>query len=183
LRKLIKREKRELLEEVYRLGVEYEKRFHNCAFSTVKALRDALCLEWSWPIDKVYGLAGGVGLTGEGSCGALSGGALILTLLCSPEMGYESIPREQRYQVYGLVSKLAKRFQQEYGGCTCKKIQEKVLGRSFDLWDPKDHEEFVKAGAHENDKCPRVVGSSARWVIEIISANDSLTMSKSRLIP
>ncbi|MEM2962533.1 MAG: C-GCAxxG-C-C family protein [Candidatus Bathyarchaeia archaeon] len=161
-----------LSEKAYRLGVEYEKRYHNCAFSTVKALSDALNLGWDWPIDKVYGLAGGVGLTGEGSCGALSGGALILTLLCSPEMRYESISREERYKVYGIVSELAKKFQMEYGGCTCRRVQEKVLGRSFNLWDPEEHEGFVKAGGHEDDKCPSVVGNSAKWVVEILSANN-----------
>jgi hypothetical protein len=170
LRKSISEEK-QLIEEAYRLGVEYEKRFHNCAFSTVKAICDVLNLKWIQFMDKVYGLAGGVGLTGEGSCGALSGGALMLTLLCSPDMGYESLSREQRYKVYGIVSELAERFQREYGGCTCKKVQEKVLGRSFNLWNPEDHEGFVKAGGHEDDKCPSVVGSSARWVIEILSAN------------
>ncbi|MGC8961698.1 MAG: C-GCAxxG-C-C family protein [Candidatus Bathyarchaeia archaeon] len=161
-------------EEAFRLGVEYEKRFHNCAFSTVKAVYDTLKLEWSWPIDKVYGLAGGVGLTGEGSCGALCGGALILTLLCSPETRYESISRDQRYKVYEIVSELARKFQREYGGCTCKTVQEKVFGRSFNLWDPEEHEGFVKAGGHEDDKCPSVVGNSAKWVIEILSANGYL---------
>ncbi|MEM2123334.1 MAG: C-GCAxxG-C-C family protein [Candidatus Bathyarchaeia archaeon] len=162
---------KELSEKAYRLGVEYEKRFHNCAFSTVKALSDALNLGWEWPIDKVYGLAGGVGLTGEGSCGALSGSALILTLLCSPEARYESISREQRYKVYRVVSELAEKFLREYGGCTCRSVQEKVFGRSFNLWDPEEHEGFVRAGGHEDDKCPSVVGNSAKWVVEILSAN------------
>lgn len=163
-----------LSEKAYRLGVEYEKRFHNCAFSAVKALRDTLNMEYEWPVDRVYGLAGGVGLTGEGSCGALSGAALILTLLCSPKAGYESISRDQRYKVYEMVSELVKKFLKEYGGCTCKRVQEAIFGRSFNLWNPDDHEEFVKAGAHEDDKCPHVVGNSAKWTVELLLAHHYL---------
>jgi hypothetical protein len=33
--------------------------------------------------------------------------------------------------------------------------------------DPKEYEEFEKAGAHI-DKCPTVSGNAAKWTVEII---------------
>ncbi|MEM3004486.1 MAG: hypothetical protein QXK96_04235, partial [Candidatus Bathyarchaeia archaeon] len=33
--------------------------------------------------------------------------------------------------------------------------------------DPKDREEFDRAGGH-TDKCPDVVGKAARWTVEIL---------------
>lgn len=33
--------------------------------------------------------------------------------------------------------------------------------------DPKEYEEFDKAGAHV-DKCPSVSGNVARWIAEIV---------------
>jgi hypothetical protein len=63
--------------------------------------------------------------------------------------------------------KLHDKFINEYGSILCKDIQKKIMGRSFNLWDPKDYEEFEKAGGH-TDKCPDVVGKAAEWTVEIL---------------
>ena len=60
----------------------------------------------------------------------------------------------------GLSPARCKKFVAEYGGCLCKEVQTKTMGRSFNLWDPDDYAAFDAAGGHA-DKCPDVVGKAA----------------------
>ncbi|WP_455281762.1 C-GCAxxG-C-C family (seleno)protein [[Eubacterium] cellulosolvens] len=66
-----------------------------------------------------------------------------------------------------LAKKLHDRFIEEYGSVICKDVQTKIMGRSYDFWNPKEREEFDKAGGH-TEKCPDVVGKAAKWTIEIL---------------
>jgi hypothetical protein len=59
------------------------------------------------------------------------------------------------------------RFESEYGGSRCADVQTKLMGRSFDLLDPVDWEEFLKAGGHDTH-CPSVVGNAVKWTIEVL---------------
>lgn len=72
-----------------------------------------------------------------------------------------------RYKTYELVRKLYEKFLEEFGGIHCKDIQKKVFGRSYNLLDPKEYEEFEKAGGH-SEKCPSVVGKATRWTVELL---------------
>ena len=65
------------------------------------------------------------------------------------------------------AKKLYDKFVEEYDSPLCKDVQKKIFGRSFNLLDPKEYEEFEKAGAHV-DKCPDVSGKVARWTAEIL---------------
>ena len=48
-------------------------------------------------------------------------------------------------------------------------VQKKVFGRSFNLRDDEEKEQFRAAGAHEDDdKCCAAVGDGAKWAVEII---------------
>ena len=76
-------------------------------------------------------------------------------------------PERIRWKTYELAKKLYDKFVEEYGSGTCSDIQNKIMGRSFDLWDPADFEEFDKAGGH-TEKCPSVVANAAKWTTEIL---------------
>ena len=60
-----------------------------------------------------------------------------------------------------------KKFKEVFGSTRCFDIQRKLMGRTFDLLDPKDWEEFLKAGGH-TDKCPSVTGTAAKLAVEMI---------------
>jgi len=62
---------------------------------------------------------------------------------------------------------LVEHFEKEYGSTMCAQIQERLMGRSFRLYDEDDHKAFIEAGGHD-DKCPVVAGKAARWVAEIL---------------
>jgi hypothetical protein len=58
-------------------------------------------------------------------------------------------------------------FVTEFGRPICTGVQETIFGRSFDLWDPEEHQAFEEAGGHR-DKCPEVAGKAAKWTAGIL---------------
>jgi hypothetical protein len=71
----------EVLDAVFSLARDYERRCTGCAQSTVAAVLDTLGLHADDVFRAASGLADGIGLTGDGSCGALTGGDMVLGLV------------------------------------------------------------------------------------------------------
>ena len=65
-----------------------------------------------------------------------------------------------------LSKKLHDEFLEKYGTCRCCDIQKKLVGRFYNLYDPKEMEEAFKAGMPE--KCSTLVGETARMATRII---------------
>jgi hypothetical protein len=65
-----------------------------------------------------------------------------------------------------MIHELADRFKEKYGSYLCKDILQKIHGRTFNFWDPKDSEEFKKKEG--SAKCGEVVGNAAMWVAAIL---------------
>lgn len=163
--------KQELLDKAYQLGLEYERSKHYCAQCTVAALQEALQIKDEGLFRAAHPLSAGVGETTDGSCGGLSGGAMILGYLYG--RGKEDFEGNTSDKgVNYLVKELYDRFIQEYGSCRCKDIHMKVFGRSYDLWNDDEKQAFEEAGAHV-DKCPVVVAKACTWTIEIIQKERS----------
>jgi hypothetical protein len=72
---------------------------------------------------------------------------------------------------YLLCKELHDEFIREYGSCRCHDIQQKLMGRTFNLLDPKQLEEAFKEGMLEH--CARVCGTAARRTVELISREES----------
>ena len=113
------------------------------------------------------GLSGGLGLTGVGPCGALSGGIMAISSKIGRDRKNFKDPEGVRWQTYELAKRLCNRFIEEYDSCNCREIQKRVFGRSYDFWDATEHEEFKEAGGY-TEKCPIVVGNAAKWAVEIL---------------
>lgn len=157
---------KEIMQEVYQLGVDLESIKYGCAQCTIAALQKVFGIENKDIFQAAHPLSGGLGATTEGTCGALSGGAMILGYLWGrnkEEFDKNIVNRKSE----SLAKQLCAKFIQEYGSCLCKDIQTKLLGRSFNFWDEKDMEAFEKAGGHE-DKCPIVVAEACVWTAKII---------------
>jgi len=71
--------KEEILEKVYRLGLEYEQEKHSCSQCVVAALQEVFQIKDDNLFRASYALAGGVGGSTNGSCGALSGGTMMIS--------------------------------------------------------------------------------------------------------
>jgi C_GCAxxG_C_C family probable redox protein len=155
------------LNRVYDLGHEYEREYGNCAQCVLAALSDFFGLEDCEAVFKAAtALSGGTAGMGDGNCGAYSGAALALGLMCGRERKDFANPRKAKH-ASDLARKLHSRFLEEYGGVRCHDVQQKVFGRTFNLQDRADYQAFEEAGAHK-DKCPDVVGKAALWTAKIV---------------
>jgi C_GCAxxG_C_C family probable redox protein len=154
-----------IVEEAQRLAVEYERKCTGCAQSAVAGLLDALGIEDEGVFKAASGLADGIGLTGDGSCGALTGGSMVIGLVYGRERkDHEDMMKPMKS--YLMCKELLEDFVARYGSCRCYDIQEKLMGRTYNMYDPKELQEAFKTGMM--DHCSGVVGRSAEKTAEMI---------------
>lgn len=161
-----RKEGKVLAGRAYRLAFQYEKEHHYCSQCTVAALQEIFQIKDDAIFSASFALGGGLANTIEGTCGALAGGAMVISYLYGRrrEEFVRSISNERA--IY-LTKKLYDRFIQKYGSCICKDVQKRIFGRSFNFWDKEEKEIFEKSGGHI-DKCPIIVAKAAKWTAEII---------------
>jgi C_GCAxxG_C_C family probable redox protein len=158
----------ELLNRAYSVGFEFEKKYHGCAQCTIGALYEIFPeLKNEEVFRAASGLGAGVGLTGVGHCGGLSGAVMVLSQICGRELNAIDDPHKKRYAAFHLGLEMVRRFLEQYGTVTCQGIHRKLMGRSFDLWDSKDKAAFEETGAH-NRICPSVIGNAVLWATQLI---------------
>lgn len=158
----------QLLDKVYELAMKNEKKCTGCAQSALAAILDVLELKNDDVFRAASGMADGFGLSGDGSCGALSGGAMAIGLVFGRERKDFADPMAAM-KSYLLVKELHQDFIQRYGTCRCHDIQKKLMGRTFNLYDEKELEEALEFGMMEH--CSKVVANGARKSLEIIQKN------------
>ena len=156
-----------ILEKAYNLGFSYEQEYRGCSQCAIAAIQETLGIEDEAVFKAGTGLAGGILLTGTGTCGALCGGIMVLSSIAGRERKDFADMGGRLFLVGEMGSELRNKFIEEYGSISCRDIQYKLFGRSYNLMDPVDKEKFDKDGAH-TDKCPSVVGNAARWAVELI---------------
>ncbi|MFW9785603.1 MAG: C-GCAxxG-C-C family protein [Candidatus Heimdallarchaeota archaeon] len=157
--------KDKIIEKAFELGQKFEKRYTGCAQTTIAAIFQALGI-WNDDVFKAgSGLADGLGLTGNGTCGALTGASMAISYLFGrdyKDFGDMYKPMES----YRLVKKLHDQYVKKYGNCRCHDVQESLIGRTYNLWDPKDLKEAFQSGMME--QCSKLVGNVAKMATEII---------------
>ena len=157
-----------ILEKAYDLGFKLEKEDHGCSQCAIKALHELFPeLRDDNVFKSASALAGGVGLSAEGQCGALSGSVMVVSQLWGREISNLKDPENQRYVAYRMAAKIIKKFKEEYGTIICGGIQTKLMGRSFDLFSDDDRKVFEEKGGHSKE-CPSVVGNAVKWAAELI---------------
>jgi len=157
---------KKILEKAYKLAFKYEAERGSCPQCVYSAIMEALDIGNPDAVQAADGLAGGTALSTEGTCGALAGGIMAISSVVGRT--YEDFSSgEGKRRIFQYSNMLYKKFIEEYGSIVCKDIHMMLFGRTFDLMDPKDYQDFEKMGAHL-DKCPGVSGKVARWTAEII---------------
>ena len=160
------KKREEILQEVYNRAFKYEAERGSCPQCVLSAILEVLDIGDPETIKAVDAMAGGTALSTEGTCGALVGGMeAISSVVGRTHKDFSSGKGNRR--VFLFSKKLYDKFIKEYGSPVCKDVHMKLFGRTFKLLDPKEYEEFEKAGAHV-DKCPDVSGKVASWAAEII---------------
>jgi C_GCAxxG_C_C family probable redox protein len=155
----------EMVEEASSLAADYEKKCTGCAQSVVAGLLDTLGIEDEGVFKAASGMADGIGLTGDGSCGALTGGCMVMGLIFGRERkDHQDMMKPM--QSYLMCKELLGDFVQQYGSCRCYDIQEKLMGRTYNMYDPEQLKEAFQSGMMEH--CSGVVGRAARKAMELI---------------
>jgi len=164
--------RQELLDKAYELGYNCEINSQNCCQCTVATFRELLGID-----DVVVRVAtsneGGQADQVIGTCGGLIGGTMVLDYFFGRPVEYVSFHKHvkanmKRAEDAVQVAKLLyDKYINEYGTILCPHLQVQLFGRHYYPVDPDDLVKFEKAGGHE-DKCPSIVGSASRWVMEIL---------------
>jgi len=160
--------KENILNKAKKLGVKYEKTCTGCSQTVIAAIFEALGI-WNEDVFKsASGLADGLGLTGNGSCGALVGASMVIGLLYGREkQDFKDMYKPMKS--YKLVKELHDKYIDKYGTCRCHDVQKATMGKTFNLWDPNGMKEAFKSGMLQN--CAEVVGDVAKMATEIIMNN------------
>jgi C_GCAxxG_C_C family probable redox protein len=154
-----------MLEEAFHRAKQHELNSGGCAQCTIAGIFETFGVEDEGVFKAATGLADGVGLTGDGHCGALSGGAMAISYFFGRSLGdFGDMMKQLRACI--LSKQLHDQFVEKNGACRCANIQEKNFGRFFNLYDPKEMEAGMKAGMPE--KCSTLVGETARMAVKII---------------
>ena len=159
-----------IIEKAFELSKEYEKTCTGCAQSVVAGLLDAFEIENDDVFRAASGLADGIGLTADGSCGALIGGAMFIGLLVGRKRkDHQDMMKPMKS--YLMCAVLHQDFIERYGSCRCHDIQKKLMGRTFNLLDPQD----LKAAAEYKmmEHCSGVVATAAMKTAELILADET----------
>ncbi len=155
----------EMLEEVFRRGKAYELRGGNCAQCSLAAIFEVLNVDDENVVRSATGFADGVGLSGDGHCGALSGGTLAISYFFGRKK--EDMPKMgKQLKALLLAKQFHEQFIKEFSTCRCHDIQVKQFGRFFNLYDMEDMKAAVAAGMAE--QCSTLVGKAARMALTII---------------
>jgi C_GCAxxG_C_C family probable redox protein len=156
------------IKEAYEQGFEFERKYHGCAQCVIGAIYEVFPGMRNEDIFRsASAFAGGVGLSTKGQCGALSGAVIVLSQIYGRELKEIADPERKRFLAYKLGETIVQKFLNEYGTVICADIQKKLMGKSFNLWNPEEWGEFEKIGGH-NSVCPSVVGKATRWAAELI---------------
>jgi C_GCAxxG_C_C family probable redox protein len=156
----------DLLGLAYQRAYKYEAQKGSCPQCVLAALKDTLHIGDDRVFQAAHGLTGGTSLSSEGTCGALAGGTMAISLLIGRT--YKEFQEgERKRRVFKYTKILYDRFIEEYGSPLCYNVQKKLFGRSYRLDDKEQYAAFEQAGAHV-DKCTSVAGNVAKWTADII---------------
>jgi len=161
----MKKGKIEIMDTAFKKAKQYEMQSGGCSQCTLAGIFDALGVQNDDIFKAATGLADGVGLTGDGHCGALSGGVLAIGYFFGRNK--EDFSDMMKLLKANLLSKkLHDRFVEKYGTCRCADMQKSFFGRFYNLYDPEEMMAAMKAGLLET--CSTVVGEVASMTTEII---------------
>ena len=147
----LKHTKGEIIKKAEELGVEYEAKYKGCGQCTFLAIVDAL--RWGGleiiPEDMeerlfpgICVMSGGVGMTGDGTCGAVTSSVLAigLALGISWQGQDDSALRRACATVRDTI---LDKYYKEYNSLLCKDVQRKYFGKAWDLTDDEMSREYL----------------------------------------
>jgi C_GCAxxG_C_C family probable redox protein len=157
--------KQDIREKAFALAKKYEMENGDCAQCVLAGALEALDMGNDDVFRSATGFADGVGLTGDGHCGALSGGVMAISYIFGRKRD-EFSRRGKMMKAVLLSRQLQELFIEKYSTCRCHDLQTKFYGRFFNLLDPAEMEAAVKAGVMET--CSTLAGEIAKITVQLI---------------
>ena len=169
--------KLEVKDTAFKFAKKYEAECGDCAQGVVAGVFEALGISNDDVFRAATGFADGIGLTGDGHCGALSGGVMAISYLFGRKRD-EFHRRGKMMKGLLLSRELQRQFKEKFGTCRCFDLQTKFYGRFFNLLDPAEMEAAVKAGVVET--CSTLVGEVAAITAGLILEQQEKDAAKSQ---
>ena len=150
-------------EQAYEKALRYELDYGCCPQCVLATVQETVGIVDDQTVKASHGLSGGGGLLGEGICGALSGGLLALSAKYGRDR--DKLAKGRYIANFQKAKELTERFRSEFGGVTCRELQQQFTGRTYDMWNAADYKAFDAA---RGNKCAHATGTVTRWVVEML---------------
>jgi len=155
--------KQSLGEQAYEKALKYELDYGCCPQCVLATVQETVGIVDDQTVKASHGLSGGGGLLGEGVCGALTGGLLALSAKYGRDR--DKLDKGRCIHNFQKAKELTERFRQEFGGLTCKELQQQFTGRTYDMWNAAEYKAFDQS---RGNKCAHATGTVTKWVVEML---------------
>jgi C_GCAxxG_C_C family probable redox protein len=156
-------QKKALAEQAYEKALKYELDYGCCPQCVLATVQETVGIVEDQTIKASHGLSGGGSLLGDGVCGALSGGLMALSAKYGRDR--DKLDRGRCINNFKKAKELTERFREEFGGVTCRELQQKFTGRTYDMWNAEEYKAFDEA---RGQQCAKATGTVTKWVIEML---------------
>ena len=143
---------------------DLELRYFGCGPMALLGAFRALGLEDEGALRASMAMVGGLAGNGE-TCGALIGALMVVGYVYGRRGLVRATP-ETEGPILELGSRVIDRFRSEFGSINCRDIQKRLMGRAYNLRDPKEVEELHSSKGVE--ACAEVVGRAAEIATEVV---------------
>lgn len=152
-----------IAQQAYDKAAKYELDYGCCPQCVLATVQETLGLIDDQTIKASHGLSGGGGLLGEGICGALSGALLALGAKYGRDR--DKLDAGRYINNFKKAKEFTERFRQEFGGVTCKELQQQFTGRTYDMWQADQYKAFDE---ERGNKCAHATGTVTKWLVEML---------------
>ncbi len=156
-------DRQQLAQQAYDKAMQYELDYGCCPQCVLAAVQETVGVIDDSVIKASHGLSGGGALSGQGACGALTGGLVALSAKRGRDR--DKLDKGRFINNFKKGQELVDRFRAEFGGVTCQELQARFTGRTYDMWQAEEYKAFDNA---RGDQCARATATVTRWVVEML---------------
>lgn len=152
-----------LAQQAYDKALRYEMDYGCCPQCVLSAVQETVGIVDDSVIKASHGLSGGGALSGQGACGALTGGLVALSAKRGRDR--DKLDKGRFINNFKKGQELVDRFRAEFGGVTCQELQHRFTGRTYDMWQAEEYQAFSDA---RGEQCAHATATVTKWVIEML---------------
>ncbi len=156
-------DKQALAQLAYDKAMQYELDYGCCPQCVLSAIQETVGVVDDSVIKASHGLSGGGALSGQGACGALTGGLVALSAKRGRDR--DKLDKGRFINNFKKGQELVDRFRAEFGGVTCQELQHQFTGRTYDMWQAEEYQAFSDA---RGEQCARATATVTKWVVEML---------------